>query len=636
MASQLNFNNATSVSVSYAWDNGQNTRDNLPLAALCSGNPLTVGDDEWVRRTKTVSVQTLDVDLQNPGGGIASNANNQQTYTAGGPATIKVGDLDLGEGNLKEQSMTEGSQANQIQTNLTFDMTNGGPDPQTGTTGQTTQYTNTNQLVPDPVNRSEVITVSRDLVSKSYTIQHNASVSYGSDFDLISNHPLYSGNTNYQSANGRLQLATNTVNQAVNNPVDYVDYIPALSKYVSKKGWNLKKIASDCFEKKISSTKTEDLINGDYSFQQTININYTGLDIELEDPVPWSVEYDMSWNNSEVNEKSCGVATMNGTISAGQFQESGACGTVITKQIAAQSGYDTFVKGGEAEARMNSWFNSLKGHLTGVIDPLNPMTNLKSSQCQATVDNGSNDGSISFSFEMNNCPAKKVKSKNDKKYTSTEGLSNDYSLHEYECNGIKETQNVTSTTTDKSVQGLCGPQIDESGSYVRWDSILDIDGPDDPPYHGNYPNQWLIRSKSHSYNRYQASKQWSITFSDAPKDKECKEVTCDDDSVSGCGQFETVESTTDAAPRYIETQTSNGTMKIARGTSLPTKTVNSSLVGISTGSGCNLDVDSLLPELKDELNNAAPSCVIQNLSWNYSFDQMNETTLEGSIGGINS
>ena len=65
-------------------------------------------------------------------------------------------------------SIKEGSQSNAVITNL--EMMNGGPDDQENFDKK-----------DDPVQRSENITVSRDIKAKSYTIVHKYDINFGNN-----------------------------------------------------------------------------------------------------------------------------------------------------------------------------------------------------------------------------------------------------------------------------------------------------------------------------------------------------------------------------------------------------------------------------------------------------------------------
>ena len=43
----------------------------------------------------------------------------------------------------------------------------------------------------DPVERTESISVSRDIKGKKYTIEHSHSVNFENDFDMVTDYPLY-------------------------------------------------------------------------------------------------------------------------------------------------------------------------------------------------------------------------------------------------------------------------------------------------------------------------------------------------------------------------------------------------------------------------------------------------------------
>ena len=615
MAKQLKFDNVISLGVSYSWENGVNS-------STQSCGKITSSGDEWVKRVKVINLDVLNTDLGNQGGQVAqAMASNQGRYLNSSKSDIYANGTYFGNGQFDGYSIKEGSQSNDIVSSLTYKMESDGanPDPD-----------NIDGL-DDPVSIEETIRVSRDIKNKKYSIEHSYSISFGGDFDLVSNHPLYSGNPSYQTAEGRLLLGENQANQTVNvSPVNYLQYIPSLGKYTAGNGWDLAAISSDCYGKNTVTTETKDFINGGFSLNKNIEIFYTGADIDNTNQVPWQTEYSMSWSSSEIDGESCGVATMNGSISAGGMMGQGKCGPdKLNNTKAAKSGYNSFVLGGEAKKRLDSWYTNLNLLLPkNSQSTLNPqMTNLKASQCNPSVQKGGeqNNGRIDFSFEMNNCKNQKTVSGSPYSINETSSSSQGVS----ECNGKKDI--IIEGTSTKSIQAKCGQQVDASGNYKRFRSISSISGPSKPDYpnRGQNPNRWKVKSESYSYNKYQGTKNWNLTYSDSPDDAECN-PRCEE--TSGCGQFKTDVISKPSSPRYVEAMTSSGPIRVEKGKDLPTKSISTSL--LANGSGCNTNINSLLGDLRSELSSSTPRCIIQGLSWEYSTEFLGDTQIKGSMNGI--
>ena len=614
MAKQLKFENVISLGVSYSWENGINSS-----TQSCD---TIVSGEEWVKRVKDINLDVLNTDLGNQGGQVVeAMALNQDRYLDTSEADIYANGSYFGNGKMVGYSIKEGSQSNNIISSLNYRMETDGADPDPD---------NIDKL-EDPVSREESITVSRDIKSKTYKIEHSYDINYGSEFDLVSDHPLYSNKPSYESAEGRLLLGQNKANQVVNvSPIDYLQYVPSLSKYTLSNGWDLKAISDDCFGKKTTTTENKDFINGNYSLNKTIEISYTGEDIETGNLEPWTIEYKMSWSSSEIDGELCGTATMDGTVSAGGILGVGMCGPdQATNSKAAQSGYNYFVSGGIAKSRMQSWYSELNELLPkNSQSTLNPeMINLTALQCTPSVQKGgSNDGSIKFSFEMNNCTNQKTINGSPYVLTEKESTSRGFS----ECN--EEKIPFIKGTTSKSVQGKCGQQIDTQGNYPRFQSITGIQKPNNPVYPNGGTNgaRWSGTSSSYSYNKYQANIEWSTTFSDSPKDENCKPRACGD--TDGCGQFETKVDYKPKTPRYVDVVTPKSVLKIQVGNDLPKVTASSILT--SNGTGCVNDLTVLLSGLSVELIKNKPSCFIEGLSWNYSTEFLGDTVMGGTVNGI--
>ena len=77
-ASSTKFNNVTSLGINYSWDNGSHGN---PCTGLLGGVELSTG--EWIKRTKTVSIDVRNLDLLNSGNGavVEGMAASQDKYT---------------------------------------------------------------------------------------------------------------------------------------------------------------------------------------------------------------------------------------------------------------------------------------------------------------------------------------------------------------------------------------------------------------------------------------------------------------------------------------------------------------------------------------------------------------------------
>ena len=606
---KLQFNNVISMGVSYSWENMAGGSSPFP----CSGVNQQDGSS-LIKRTKNVSLDVLNLDLSDTAQVVEMMAENQSKYVTPDLVDIYANDIYAGKGKLSNYSIKEGSQSNAIVTNLGYQMINGGPDDEEGVDKE-----------ENPVSRDESITVSRDIKSKSYTIEHSYSINFGNDFNLVSDHPLYSDNPSYKSVDARLALGENEANQKFLNPIDYNQYID-LSGYALGTGWNLEMLSNNCMGSSQTSSETKDYINGNYSKTLTRQISYTGENIDEQDTDPYEIEYTMSFNTETRENKTCAIAKLEGTVRSTSSIYNN-CGQATDNSAAAQSGFDAFVTQGVAKSRLTSWFNSLSS-LAGSSSSLNPvMKNLTKSQCLPSVDRGDNknNGEIKFSFEMNNCPDQKQAS-NNSPYTESETTSSSFSKGK-DCDN-KEVQ-ITNSTVNKSIQGSCGAQIDSNGNYPRFDSISSVNGPSNPPYEGSRSADNKIQSESYSYSPYQASKSWSITFSDALKDQDCN------NRGNPCDKFTVTTNEKPKTPRYAEAVTCNGIITEQKGFNSPYKSAS---VRLESGKdSCKpLSLEQTIQSLQIKLQANAPSCVIQNLSWSYSKSSSSKPSAQGSIGGINS
>lgn len=608
---KLEFNNVISMGVSYSWENMAGELSPVP----CSGVNQQDGGS-LIKRTKSIALDVLNLDFDNTSEVVDFMAQSQSKYVAPNLVDIYANGIYAGNGKLSNYSVKEGSQSNAIVTNLGYEMVDGGPDDEEDIDKQ-----------ENPVSRDESITVSRDIKAKSYTIEHSYSINFGNDFNLVSNHPLYSGNPSYESVDARLALGENEANQKFLNPIDYNQYID-LNGYSLGTGWNLEMLKNSCMGSFQTSSETKDYINGNYSKTLTREIRYTGENIDEQDTEPYEIEYTMSFTTEERNNESCAIATMQGTVRSTSSAYND-CGQAIDNSAAAQSGFDAFITSGVAKTRLTSWFNSLSS-IAGSNSSLNPvMKNLTKTQCIPSVDRGENknNGEIKFSFEMNNCSAEK-QTVSGSPYTENESTTSSFSKGK-DCDG-KEV-GITNSTVNKSVQASCGAQVDSSGNYPRFDSIGSIGAPDAPPYEGDREDDNKIQSESYSYSPYQGSKSWSITYSDALKDQDCNNRSGGDP----CNKFTTTVNEKPRIPRYAEVVTCNGIITEQKGFNSPTKNASVRLeVGHDSCSG--LSLEDTAQKIKNELQDNGPSCVIQNLSWSYSKNAGGKPSAQGSIGGINS
>ena len=187
---------------------------------------------------------------------------------------------------------------------------------------------------------------------------------------MVTDHPSYANNPDYQSINARLALGANEANQAFQNPVDYGDYID-LSGFAVGSGWNQKMLDDNCMGAFQTSSETKDYINGNYSKTLTRVIRYTGENIDDNDNNPYEIEYTMSFAPKQENEETFMVATLQGTITS----TVGNCPSDIKPADAAQLGYDNFVVGNNwtdspAKEKLKNWFHTLS-QFAGHSEPLN-------------------------------------------------------------------------------------------------------------------------------------------------------------------------------------------------------------------------------------------------------------------------
>lgn len=603
--SKLHFNNVVSMGISYSWDSDTNN------VAACTG--LNHGSNDFVKRSKSISLEVANLDLNNAGGStIAKMASNQDKYVSTNKTRVYANGLYAGEGKLVDYSINEGSLSNESITNLTYELSN--------------EIEGIDQK-EDPVQRDESITVSRNLQSKSYTIEHSYSVTFGDDDNLISDHPLYKDNPSYSSVDGRLALGEQEANLAIyENPINYNEYID-LSPYVSEKGWDLERLENGCSGVSSNSSETKNYINGDYSLSKTTNLQYTGEDLKDELDL-YEVNYTMSWSQEErgsANEL-CSVVTMNGTI-RGIAKN---CGPEANASMYAESGYNKFINEGEAKDRVSGFFVYIKDNISGVpTGELNDaIFDLKKQECNPSVDRDGtqNNGEIEFSFNMHNCPNYDVGTSSNQSNTSSVDVS--YS----DCDNVRVS--VTTSSRATSVQaGECFLAIDESGKYPKYESIsgkIDFQALKDDAsgaYTGQYDERLALASEEFSYSPYQGSESYTVTWSDASKDGNCVPVS------KGCGVPNVKSKVSPAKPVYKDIQTAKtcGEYEIASWTPSK-KTVNISLDYPKTCPATTLH--DLVGTLLSELNANAPQCAIESMSWSASMDKDGNYSLSAQMAGI--
>ena len=610
--STLYYNNIISMGVSYSWENKS---DSDGGAVFCTG--LNQGKNDFVKKTKTVTLDALNIDLNNAGGStIAKMGANQDKYVVTDKVSVYANGMYVGKGKLTDYSINEGSMTNDSITNLTYDLSNEDSD--------------SIEDIEDPVQRTESITVSRDLNSKSYKIEHSYGVSFGDDFDLITEYPLYKNNPSYGSVDGRLALGEQEANLAIyDNPIDYGEYID-LSAYATQEGWSFNVLENGCSGVFSSSSETKDFINGDYSLSKTTELRYTGEDISTGQDF-YEITYTMDWSEDTRNnsEEPCAVVKMQGKI-RGIAKN---CSQEFNASVFAKSGYDDFVVGGKAKEKVSGFFNYIQENINGVpTGELNDtMFDLKKDECNPSVDRGEakNDGEIDFSFEMHNCPNYDIE--NGSSVTN----SFDHSKNISECNGAPI--NVTTYSSDISVQaGECFLAIDENGNFPKFESIGNIDinkakdQASDYPSDGKFQARWKIKSESFTESPYKGSKGYSVSFSDSPSSDECGPRNL------GCDKFNTKIKETPSRPRYIDTETPIGIVSEIQGKTLKRKSVSTAYIHPKTG--CDPEVLSIKGMMNDkilgELQDNKPSCIIDSLNWSYSAQFGSQAKGSANMEGI--
>ena len=635
--SRVDYNNVSSLGISYTWDHG-------PLEGKGAIIPCAVGDkdrnQQWIKRTKSIDLELVNVDIQNSATQVGEYFSaNQDKYVNTDTTQVYANGIYAGQGRLVSYSINEGSQSNISTTSLGYEMSNeiedgNGPE--------------------DPVSRDESIQVTRDIKGKSYTIQHDYSVSFGDDFDLVSDHPLYADDPDYQSVQGRLQLAENEATEVIDvSPVNYKEYIDGLENYTLAEGFNLAKLQGGCSGAFYSSSNTKDLINGNYSASKTTVIRYTG---ENMDPVlpDYEVTYTLGWAETE----ECATVTCAGNVKGLVGSECAVEGKDASYY--ARSGFERFVgktgmsdanPSGEGRARVSAFFEAvqeLKG--TNQLELNNELHNLRSSVCVPSIKKDEvNDGTIEFEFSMDNCPQNEKDDETDCEYTFSESITYDFSTQKL-CD--ESERKITQITIAGSVEGKCGLQLNENGGHPRWaavnavynkkknNAIDTISGyyDDANPSNTQYEPFWSASTLSTSMSPYQAKGNYSITWSDNDRNQDCtKRGGGDDSEDESCFTLTTKTTEKEAKPRYIDTPTTAGIVTEVKGSDLPRKTVKVELdtrnpTGADGASLCAWTISDALGALKTELNENAPSCLIDTLSWSLqkSADQGGPPKRDGS------
>ena len=604
----LYFNNVISMGISYSWENTAGSNNGL----VCTG--LNHGSNDFVKRSKTVSLNVVNLDLNNAGGAtIAKMARNQSRYVSTDAVRVYANGLYAGKGKLSNYSINEGSLSNDSVTNLTYIVSD---DDEVF------------DQKDDPVTRDESITVSRDLQNKSYTIEHSYSVSFGSDNDLISDHPLYKDKPNYSSVDGRLALAQKEANFAVyESPVNYNDYMD-LSIYSTQNGWDLAKLENGCSGVSSSSSETKNYINGDYSLSKTVTLQYTGEDLETTGQL-YEIDYSMSWSQEERGQSNdlCAIIRMEGTV-RGIAKN---CGPELNASTYAESGYQKFVLGGPAKNKVSNFFNYIKDNISGVpTGQLNDAVfDLKKEQCNPSVDRGNsqNNGEISFSFEMHNCP------NYDSEYAATISNSSSVNVSYSDCGNQRLA--VTESSYQKDVQaGECFLSIDETGGYPKYNSIIgaidknEIKNLSSGAYSGQFGSRYAIKSEEFTYSPYQGSQSYSVVYSDASKDGNCNPISYE------CGEFKTKVKEKPRKPVYQDLQNTKKCGEQIIGSYDPaTKSVTTSLNYPQSCPATGLK--NLVESLLGELNQNAPSCAITSVSWSASKGSDGAFSISANMEGIN-
>lgn len=627
--SRVNFDNVTSLGVSYNWSHGAKDGAALPCSGI-SDTPT----GKWIERVKTVSLEVANLDLSNAGGSVISQMAAQQSkYVNTATHSIYANGNYAGNGYLTDYSINEGSLSNASVTNLTYTMRDGGEDPN--------QADDEN----DPVTRNETIRVSRDIKGKSYTIDHSYSINYGSDFDLVTDYPLYSGDPNYKSVDGRLaigeQEALKAVNQNVRNYNNFID----LSPYTLSNGFDFSKINDGCSGVFTSSNETKNYINGDYSYSKQTVLRYTGVDLTPELDL-YEIDYSINWEQKKDPDfGDCLDLTFRGSIMANMGTVQDCSDTASGAGEIAQQGFEEWVTNDNPKgaAKVKEFFDAISGNLAlpGATNyPLvDKILNYKKDECVPSVNKGAqNNGKIDFEFTMTSCP--ETKQAEGTQYDESQSVSVSYSKGG--CDGAE--RRITEITVDGDIQGRCGQNRTPSGVYQKWESISGIFETTTGLayatgltfYSGSFEDQLRLSRQSTSINKYEGQGSYSFDFTDSALNENCDPV-----ATTGCNPDFSVSvknTETPSIKRYVNTVTVSGIVSEQKGETLPKF---SSSINIENKIGENittpLDVSSIMEETRCQLDINKPHCVIQDISINLSKSQtrgIEKIQSNSTIGGI--
>ena len=625
---QSSYDNVVSLGISYTWENGLNPTNGS--AQPCPGvNDLT--PDQYIKRTQEIEIEALNLDLENAGGtNIANLSAAQNAYANTDPVSVYANGKFVGKGRLSNYSMSEGSLTNSSITNLGYTVEDGGPDKEDPNSNDDNDQ--------NPVSRTEKITVSRDIKGKSYKITHDYAISFGTNFDAVTNFPLYEGNNSYETVDGRLALGEKEANSAIfENVTDYGDYID-LSAYTMGAGFNFDLVNNNCSGVFFTSNSTSDYINGNYSLSKTTELKYTGSNVDPE-PSSHEIDYTMTWSEVPADGYRCAKVTMKGSVKG--KASSADCTAGSSAEDAAQAGYDEFVLGGTAEGRLTTFFNTIKGtvELMGIYpSALNAgIVNLKETTCVSSTSQSEsgNNGTIGFEFEMDNCPNRGAPEVGNP-FTWTETSAQSYSWQK-DCNGVE--RKVTSSAVNGSVGGICGQAVNGQGVYVKWNNVSSVY--DDKKaaaktrartdYNGPNVSDLKLASSSDSINKYCANGTYSWTYADAPE--KCEKTS----QYDKCKTVIATEETSPSKPIKIKTVTTQGIITQEKGKTLPTKTVSLRIgSNISTDANvqCSQGLDGFLSTTMKELNSRKPECIINSLSWTYTKSFNTTAVVDANMGGI--
>jgi hypothetical protein len=638
-----NYSNITSIGVSYTWENTQGQEGTANASPKCTTTPDPTNPNlpdqikkksDHIRRVQKIDVQSVQIDTNAAGGVMASAQDSYNTAIAAEESQELYmeqeagANIHIGGGVIKNASVDQSS-SNLVTSSVSYE---------NDTHLKDANDQSTKEEDPDPVSRTEQITVSRDIVNKAYKIEHSYSVSFGSDFDAVTDHPLYEDDSDYATATARLDLAASESESAVfDDPKDYNEFLD-LSAYQTEEGWDVAALQIGCSGLIYSTSTTKDFINGDYSYVKTTDIKYTGTDIDTGD-AEYNVNYSIDWSMTKEEDVSeaCLLMSMKGSIEGKREIKSDKCTGLITAAEAARSGFDEWVEGGSGEERMREVYEwivenvELQGVDQGGLKP--GMTNLKSSSCLPSIDKGvPNDAVIEFEFGMDNCSSSRDPKvpEEGSPYLYAETQSTSYSW-EKDCNDVE--RKITNFTVNGSVNGVCGTQYDNK----RWNSVsgtfddLKASGKDTASGYSDH-DDWNIISSSDSINEYGANGSFSWTYSD--KGTGCKKES----EFNECHVVDSRIESGASTERVVEQYTAGGIIEQSKGNNRAVKNVSLTIENKQT-SGCDSTYTGFLDTAKKELNKVSPDCVINGLSWTFktSFTVGGvdaSSTLECSMEGV--